>query len=253
MTAPDVLVAVPARDEADGIGGCLAAVVRAGRHALDAGAVDRFRVAVAAHRCTDATAAAATEVLAAAGVDHLVQIQAEPMPVGVVRSTLVGRALRAAPPLDSARTWVFSTDADSVVPPDWVTSILATVERTGADLVAGLTALVGWDADQAAQDAYRRLLAAGTTSAGHRHVYAANLAVSHRAFTRAGGFPGSVHGEEHALVAAVRRTGGRVVSVFHPVVATSARMPGRAEHGLGALLQRLADPGAGSVEPAGAA
>jgi len=46
-----------------------------------------------------------------------------------------------------------------------------------------------------------------------------------------------------------------VLTSFAPVVATSARMPGRAEHGLGGLLQALADHmpiDAVSIEPGAA-
>ena len=39
----------------------------------------------------------------------------------------------------------------------------------------------------------------------------------------------------------VARSGGTVVGGLDPVVATSARMPGRASHGLGDLLRRLVD------------
>ena len=61
MTTPvDVLVAVPARDEADSIETCLAAVVTAAQEALERGTARRVRVAVGAHRCQDRTAERAT-------------------------------------------------------------------------------------------------------------------------------------------------------------------------------------------------
>ena len=256
-TTCDVLVAIPARDEAELIAECLAAVLEAGEQALAAGRVDRVRVAVAAHRCADDTAAIARRQLSEVAhlVDQLVVEVHEPAPVGWVRTLLIERAMTKAPALAGERTWVFSTDADSVVPPDWVTSTLAAATAAQADLVAGLTALLGWEADGAAQEAYARLLRAGMSAIGHRHVYAANLAVRYPALARAGGFPPRPHGEEHGLVEAVRRQGDTVLTSFAPVVATSARMPGRAEHGLGGLLQALADHmpiDAVSIEPGAA-
>ena len=239
----DVLVAIPARNEAELIAACLTAVREAGEHALAAGPVRRVRVAVAAHRCTDDTAAIARRQLSDVGhqIDHLMIELHERAPVGRVRTLLIERAMTKAPALDPERTWVFSTDADSVVPPGWVMSTIAAATAAHADLVAGLTALHGWEADGAAQDAYARLLQAGMFADGHRHVYAANLAIRYPALAQAGGFPPQPHGEEHGLVAAVRRQGGTVLTSFDPVVATSARMPGRAEHGLGALLRTLAE------------
>ncbi len=240
---PDVLVAVPARDEEEAIEACLVSVLAAAADALRAGVVGRVRVAVAAHRCRDRTAERATEVLGASGLEHVVVADETSTTVGEVRSRLVEAALVAAPALVLDRTWLLSTDADSRVPSDWVRALLGTAARTGADLVAGYVGLDGWEADSrvdaAALAAYDRLLLAGLTAEGHAHVWAANLAVSGPAYRAAGGFPSVAHGEERALAEQVART-GLVVGALHPVVTTSARMPGRAPHGLGDLLLRLA-------------
>lgn len=237
---PDVLVAVPARDEAASIEACLGALVVAAREALAAGAVGRVRIAVAAHRSHDQTAERALAYLGSSGLEHLVAVDDESDTVGDVRSRLVAAAMVADPPLDPARTWVLSTDADSLVPPDWIRALLDVAERTGADLVAGFVALDGWVADDAALEAYDHLLLAGLTAEGHDHVWAANLAVSYPAYAAAGGFPSVAHGEERVLAGRIARA-GTVVGALHPVVTTSARMPGRAAHGLGDLLRRLVD------------
>lgn len=237
--AADVLVAVPAREEAESIEVCLAAVDVAAQQARASGAVRRIRVAVAAHRCHDATAARAAAYLDSTLLEHLVLIDQESDTVGGVRTRLVEAAMALDPPLEPGRTWLLSTDADSVVPPDWVTAMLDVADRTGADLVAGFVGLDSWVADAAALEAYEHLLHAGLTAEGHDHVWAANLAVSYRAFAAAGGFPSVAHGEERVLARRVART-GKVVGALHPVVTTSARMPGRAAHGLGDLLRRLA-------------
>ena len=238
--AADVVVAVPARDEADSIEACLAAIAVAVRDAQPAGAVRRVRVAVAAHRCRDETAERAAAYLRTSGVDHLVLVDDDSDTVGAVRTRLVEAAMLVDPPLEEDRTWVLSTDADSVVPPDWVRGLLDVAERTQADLVAGFVSLDAWQVNRAASEAYDHLLLSGLTAEGHDHVWAANLAVAYGAFRAAGGFPSVAHGEERVLAGRIART-GRVVGALHPVVTTSARMPGRAAHGLGDLLRRLAE------------
>jgi hypothetical protein len=242
--ASDVLVAVPARDEEDAVELCLASVVAALEAARGAGVVARARVAVAAHRCRDATAGRARAVLRTSGLEHVVLADERSTTVGEVRTGLVTAALRATPPLEVDRTWLLSTDADTVVGTDWVTGLLDVAARSGADLVAGFVALDGWRPDRRAAAAYDEILQAGLTAEGHDHVWAANLAVSAAAFTAAGGFPAVVHGEERVLAERVAAAGGLVVGSLSPVVVTSARMPGRAAHGLGDLLRRLsADDG----------
>ncbi|SDU81313.1 Glycosyl transferase family 2 [Microlunatus sagamiharensis] len=240
---PDVLVAVPARDEEEAIERCLTSVVAALRVAVDAGRVARVRVAVAAHRCRDATAERARHLLEASGLEHLVLDDETSATVGEVRTALVRAALRTAPPFGSERTWLLSTDADTVVGTDWVTGLLDVAGRTGADLVAGFVALDDWRPDPGAAAAYDEILRAGLTAEGHEHVWAANLAVSAAAFEVAGGFPSVGHGEERHLAGRVSAAGGLVVGSLSPVVVTSARMPGRAAHGLGDLLRRLSADG----------
>lgn len=235
----DVLVAVPAHDEADSISACLASVVDAIDAARDSGVVGRARIAVAAHRCTDQTAHRARAVLRASGVEWLVAVEAAALPVGAVRTRLIRHAMQQPPPLGTS-CWVFSTDADTVVPVEWVTGLLAVQHQAGADLVLGLAELDSWLADGAAWSAYRALLESGMGDVEHSHAYAANLAVRWSMLSAVGGFPGVPHGEEHALAAQVRAAGGRVVSPLAPIVRTSGRMPGRAAHGLGDLLERLA-------------
>lgn len=235
----DVVVAIPAHDEADAIAACLESVVTALLVARAAGVVDRTRIAVCAHRCEDATADRSRDVLEGSPVEWSVSSERAQLPVGVVRTRLIDHAVRLAPafPPDC---WVLSTDADTVVPTDWVTALLGTVRTTGADLVLGLAELDSWTADDLARQRYRAMLDAGIDEDQHHHAYAANLAVRWSVFDAVGGFPGTPHGEEHALAARVRASGGRVVSPLTPVVRTSARMPGRAAQGLGALLERLA-------------
>lgn len=243
----DIVVALPAHDEQDLIGDCLASVIRAVDSAQRSGVVRRARVAVAAHRCTDDTADQARSALALhPEVEGLVRIEREAMPVGSVRTRLVNAAVAAAPSLAGGDVWIFNTDADTLVPADWITATLRRAREQRADLILGLADLAEWPVDRATREAYERIVADGLTGTGHQHAYAANLAIRLTAFQRVGGFPALPHGEEHGLAAACRAADLTVISTLFPRVQTSARMPGRAAHGLGALLARLvadeADP-----------
>jgi len=236
----DVVVIVPARDEEHRVARCLDSVGEALRRAREQGTVARAAVAVAVHRSADRTGEVVAEALAGlADVEVFCRLDPDSTTVGAVRAALVAAACDGLGLGPSPDRWVFSTDADSVVPHTWVTGMLEHAEASAAHCVAGLVDLEGWRAHPAAAAAYRGILAEGLDGDGHRHVYGANLAVRLDAYAACGGFPAVPHGEDHGLVRRLRATGHRVAPVHEPVVLTSARMPGRARHGLGDLLDRL--------------
>jgi len=255
----DVLVAVPARDEEQRVVACLESVAAALRQARARGTVDRAVVAVAVHRSTDRTPEVVAATLAAwSDLETFCHVDADSTTVGAVRSRLVAEACEALDMAPTPHRWLFSTDADSVVPGAWVTGLLAHAQAAAAHCVAGMVDLEGWRAHPAALAAYEGIVAAGMgagvpdrheggagsiggngAGTAHRHVYGANLAVRLDAYAACGGFPSVPHGEDHGLVGRLRAGGHRVASVREPAVLTSARMPGRARHGLGDLLERL--------------
>lgn len=236
----DLVVALPAHNESEVITDCLRSIGRAVATAQLAGVVRRARVAVSAHRCTDDTAERARLALTAqSGIEPLVITDEDDVTVGAVRTRLIDQAVLRSPLL-AADGWLFSTDADTIVPTDWITATLSRAEATRADLVLGLADLSDWLVDDATLAAYEQIIADGLTSDGHQHAYAANLAIRLSAFREVGGFPALPHGEEHGLAAACRAAGLNVVSTLYPRVQTSARMPGRAPGGLGDLLAQLA-------------
>ncbi|HEY0814308.1 MAG TPA: glycosyltransferase [Pseudonocardia sp.] len=221
-------VVVPARDEADRIVACLAAIATAVRVA-GCPAV----TCVVADRCTDATAALAR----AAGADVVVN----PLPrrVGTLRTIGVDRVGALLGGV-TERIWLLSTDADTVVPPSWVVDHLRHAEA-GADAVAGAVDLDdphALSADVLAR--YTTLVARRVADRTHGHAYAANLGVRADAFRRVGGYPAVASGEEHALLNRLRRAGFRVVSPTDVRARTSARTQGRAQGGLADLLRGLA-------------
>lgn len=262
MTAPvagqgpfaAVGVVIPARDEQQCIGACLAAVRRA--LAVLPGGI-ATAVAVVLDRCTDATPgrvaerladwpqARALTVAATGGVAH--PLAGGPGRVRRLRGSGVGALrdlgvrdvldrLAAHPP---ARTWLLSTDADTVVPADWACAHLR-VAAAGAHAVAGLADLAA--VDHLATDALRRydaVVERGVRGDTHRHVYGANLGVRADAYLAVGGFPADGVGEDHGLWQRLRRAGRPVAQPVGVRVRTSARLHGRAHGGLATLLHDL--------------
>ena len=112
-------VVIPARDEEQLIGRCLESVLASAR-LVDA----RVDIVVAADGCLDATSAVARRY---PGVRVL---ELESSNVGAARAAAASVALRRG------ATWLASTDADSVVPPQWLARH-ARWQREGWDVVVG--------------------------------------------------------------------------------------------------------------------
>lgn len=243
--ARHVVVAIPAHDEAALIEQALLSVLGAVASASRQHRALAFTIGVAAHRCSDDTFAVASRTLAAAGgVRSIVTRDETSRTVGAVRHGLISTLITAE--MDPSATWILSTDADSVVPRDWIIDLLAIAQRSDAVAVAGMTELIDWDPDPQTRARYDAIITAGLTpDGGHTHVYAANLAVRLDAYLAAGGFPSVRHGEDHCLLRAVRANGGVVATPREPKVQTSGRIEGRAHDGLADLLASLvprADP-----------
>jgi hypothetical protein len=224
-------------------------------------------VVLVAHRCTDATAAVARQVLGAHG--HVITDDSDHV-AGARRAGATHaftQLLRRRPDLNPRATWLLSTDADTVVPPDWVARLLghaypAAHAAGPADgvrghrrvaAVAGLADLDGWEHGEPAWHAYQHLVQAGIEGSQHRHAYAANLAVQAEAYLDVGGWPDLAHGEEHALLAALVRAAHPVRRPTDVTVRTSARRLARAVGGLGDLIEQLAREDAVPDPPAPAA
>ena len=238
IPAVDVLIAIPAHDEERTLPRCLGHVLAAIEHARAEGAAAAATVAVAAHRCSDRTEQLARAILAAAPVRAVVLTDPDSPTIADVRRAAVGAALTGV--TDPARTWLFNTDADSWVPPDWIPGLLAACRRAGAVGAAGMVEVEGWQASERAREAYAAIIAAGVHGSNHDHVYGANLAVRLDAYLAVGGFTAHRHGEDHDLVARLRATGHRVATPVVPRVITSGRLDPRCDQGLGALLRSLA-------------
>jgi glycosyltransferase involved in cell wall biosynthesis len=202
-------VVVPAHNEQERLPACLAAL-----------SVVSERVVVVADACTDRTA----EVARRAGA-LVVEIAARN--VGVARATGVRELLRRGV------SWVATTDADTVVPPCWLSAQLRHAAR-GWDAVAGTVSVLDWSGHPPwLAAAYARHYAHGSP------IHGANLGFTAEAYLAAGGFPPIPTGEDRALVAAMERAGSRVLRTAKVNVVTSARRHYRAPRGFGHLLTTL--------------
>ncbi|MET0135593.1 MAG: glycosyltransferase, partial [Kibdelosporangium sp.] len=204
-----VAVVVPARDEQSSIGACLRGIQAAVRVLPPAVA---STVCVVLDRCQDGTGAVARS-MADVVVDSL------DGPLGGVRDIGVRRSLTY--PADEC--WVLNTDADSVVPPDWIATHLRFAER-GAHAVAGDVRLAGWDDyDESFRTTYRQLV-----RGSRERIYGANLGLRGDVYLAVGGFELLPTGEDQRLWDRVKLAGCRTVNTARAPVVTSSRTRGRA-------------------------
>ncbi len=242
---PAVVVAIPAHDEAHSIRTTLRSVIKAIRHAQRRHLISSATVQVAAHRCTDDTAVQARSALPQDMADGVV-VDETSTTIGQVRDAAARRGLGVLrePP---ERCWIFSTDADTVVPRSWMADVVLHARRHAVTAVVGMAELDRFRGTAHAEAAYNLLLDAklveGDLLREHDHVYGANLVIRADCYLRIGGFPHVAHGEDQQLVDDLLAHGARVLRTRDLTVVTSGRLRGRAPDGLATLLRRLEDTG----------
>ena len=199
---------------------------------------------VVADACTDQTAAVAR----AAGA-RVIGIRARR--VGAARAAGMRELLRLTSGADPAAVWLATTDADTLVPPDWLRRQLD-YAIAGWDVVLGTVTVTDWDGHPPhVPAAFAERYAFG--SGPHPHVHGANLGIRASAYLAAGGFPPLRTAEDHALLAAATRAGCMVAQASDIAVETSGRRLARAPRGFGDLLRTLADQrGSGGNTPSDA-
>jgi len=235
VTAWSVGVVVPANDEAERIGSCLAALRRS-LTAVERQGV-RHRTVVVADACRDRTAREARAALA--GWGEVVEVRVRN--AGAARAVGVERLLErlAASPLE--RLWLASTDADTVVPDDWVARQLRLADA-GAVATAGVVAVDTFDGHPADVQTRFRSAYDGPRDEQHPHVHGANLGVRGDAYVAVGGWLPLAVGEDHELWRALTDRGFETASPRSLTVTTSGRATGRAPGGFADSLLALHGP-----------
>src|ERR1700722_12165815 len=137
------VVVVPARDEAERIEACLLSLA-----SQDGVPRERYELIVVLDGCRDATR---EKVLAFGARERTLKLRvvvlAEPEGVGRARRRGMDLACERLLALGKGEGLIASTDADSVVAPDWLSARLALV-RGGGEAIGGLTELDGYEAAQ---------------------------------------------------------------------------------------------------------
>jgi glycosyltransferase involved in cell wall biosynthesis len=220
MRVEHITVVVPAHDEEALLPRCLSGL----RAAARAVAVP-VRTVVVLDRCGD-------------GSDTVVR--AANAEVVVLDARNVGAARRAG--FDSVpvrpHEWFATTDADSHVPANWLSSHLQHARR-GAQLVAGTVTVTDWSGRP---DRVRsRYAGAYRSGSAHGHVHGASLGFSADLYRTVGGFSALPAHEDVDLVQRMIGRGANVVWSIDAPVETSARADARAPHGFASYLEALHD------------
>jgi glycosyltransferase involved in cell wall biosynthesis len=243
-TQPRFAVGVPARNEQALVGSSIESLLAAADE-LDEPA--STRIVIACDSCTDATPEIAK---AFARRDARVSVvEGSWQSAGACRAAAIDHALAAAQVgSELCQVWVATTDADTVVPTDWLTSQAVFWSR-GDHAVAGVVDLL--EADHLVRSVFRHHYVLGHDS--HGHVHGANLGIRADAYLAVGGFPAVTLAEDHALWHALRQAGFNCRSSVALRVATSPRLIGRAVAGFADHLHNLMTAQRASMDAAASA
>lgn len=238
-------VVVPARDEEELVGACLRAL--AGQRGISP---EEYEVLLVLDRCTDGTAARAAEVAAAHPELRLYPLEGPGAGSGLARRVGMEAACERLLVVRGPEGLICSTDADTVVAPDWLATQLRAVEA-GAKAIGGRIDLA--DAGslppgvlrlhaENGRSRHEKLLADANRAgrAEHWQFSGASLALTAETYRKVGGLRPQESLEDEHLEEVLRENGVPIERLLSVRVKTSPRLNGRASRGLSRDLSRMA-------------
>lgn len=253
-----VSVVVPARDEEELIGPCLRALAEQRNVSRD-----EYEVLLVLDHCTDATADRAREVSKTYPSLNLRLLDGPGEGSGHARRVGMDAACARLIASRGPDGLIASTDADTVVAPDWLSAQLEAVSR-GASAIGGRIELAPDDSlpdslfrwhTERGRRRHRRLLADPSVSGRTEHwqFSGASLSLTADVYTEIGGLEPLTALEDESLERTLRQNGVPIERLLSVRVTTSARLTGRAERGLSHDLSRVVSGWRQAARPDGLA
>jgi len=228
-TSWHVIIAIPAQNEETLIARCLESVLQACRYLPVTISCD---IIVFDDGSTDCTRDIAENCLKASGT----VVSLDMNNVGLARRLAVAYGLKKySGPLNHC--WIANTDADSMVPPDWLYRQLCLAERK-VMAVAGIIDIDTFEEhDDGVPKRFRETYQINFDGS-HSHVHGANLGVRADAYLAAGAWSARMTAEDHDLWQRVQDNGVFTFSSSSLKVITSGRRVGRAPNGFAETLAK---------------
>lgn len=220
MNKPQISITVPALDEEQHIKALLESFERQTQH--------NFEVIIVDNGSTDATVNIITNAIDTVSY-NLILLHEPRKGVGYARRRGMDDAVQRGV------QYLAGTDADSVVPPEWIQSILDTFETTQADCLFG-TAAPDWHMLQSYRELHKIFYEVMTLRQSLTFVVeipprGVNFAITSQMYTQIGGMPQPVDeagvpqpGEDVALKDAVIAVGGNIASIPSVVITSQRRV-----------------------------
>ena len=242
-----LVAAIPVRDEEDRIGACLAALAGQRDGRLD-------HLVLLLNNTTDATAARIEALRPTLPFSLTVALRHYPA-AAAHAGTARAEAMEIAAALAGPEGILLTSDADGCARPDWIAANRAALAR-GAEAVCGRAEIdpveaalipAALHADDVAEVAFATLLDEIHALADpdphdpwprHTEHSGASIAVTVRAWRRAGGVPPLRSGEDRGFLQALRRVDAAIRHAPEAVVTVSGRIVGRAAGGMAETMAR---------------
>lgn len=245
--ALEACVVVPARDEEERIGACLTALSEQTNLTPET-----WEVLLVLDACRDRTLERALAA-AAAHPNLALRLLAGPgRGSGGARATGMNAACARLHAVGRPRGLIASTDADTRVAPDWLACQLE-LASAGARAIGGRIELCQVERDELpaavlaghsrqSLGRFRRVVeqvADGPEVTDHWQFSGASMSLTAETYAEVGGLGHSIHSEDEQLERALLDHGVPIERHLGVRVTTSARLDGRATHGLARLLREL--------------